>query len=77
MHTITLNNTRYHRQADFCDWLRKNVGQGGWNALHDIGNLWGITSMFGCTTISFIRETDRNQFELAFNIKNSDLISRS
>ena len=74
MYTITLNRNRYHKQMEFCNWLRANVGQGGWNAMHDIGNIWGITSMFGYTTISFVHETDKTKFETAFAIKNSDLI---
>ena len=71
MHTITLNNTHYHRQDAFVTWCRKNVGQGEWNALPDCGNLWGITCMFGNITLSFVEDYDLLRFKSAFNIGHS------
>lgn len=74
MISITLNKKVYHKQMKFVDWCRENIGQGGWNPQEDCGNLWGITSGFGCTTMYFLKDKDRINFESAFRISKFDLI---
>lgn len=71
---ITLNRSLYHKQAKFVDWCRENIGQGSWNPQDGCGNLWGITSGFGYTTMYFLSDKDRVNFESAFRISNFDLI---
>ena len=65
---ITFGKHRYHQNAEICEWLYHNVGDGGWYRQNvEEGKSWARTVTFGNTTFYFKNPKDATMFLLRWS----------
>jgi len=69
MNEITFDKSRFHLQRDMENWCVENIGKGGWlfGFKGHEDDTWGIKSMFGHTTFTFVNPEDLVIFKLRWS----------
>lgn len=64
MITVKFDRTSYSKIPERIQWLRDNVGAGGYSLIHNKSYRWEISEAFGYSYFSFKRPEDALMFIL-------------